>query len=144
MVLNGRVRITARHEIYRRNINAQFLPGGQAAGWMDRMGRQMMLACMREAPGRSGELRRAHRWGRNKNPGGSRYTFTVENVAEYAAWVHDGTITRPPKAVGKKKMRIPASAGHPAVYGAEFRGQRANPWLDQACSRIARRNGAVG
>lgn len=150
------VKVSSSYEVYRRNIDGQFLPGGQAAGWMDRLGAQMLKACVAAAPARSGDLRRSHRWTRAKSPGGARTSFEVRNIASYAEAVHEGTMNGPMitpkngevmrlrgKQGGRIVGRLPKGSGM-VTHAQMVMGQNGNPWLDNACAAVARRHGAVG
>lgn len=127
--------------VYRRNIASQFQRGGQGYRWLDRVRLSMHRACVSAAPARSGELKGAHR---SRIRGLNQYAAFAEvwNVAEHASWVHDGT--NGPIYPHGDYLWVPRARGSVwRVKRDSVAGQRAQPWMDSACSRIAMSRGAV-
>lgn len=127
--------------VYRRNIASQFQRTGQGYRWLDRVRLSMHRACENAAPTRSGELRSSHR---SRIRGLNQYAAfaEIENTAEHASWVHDGT-TGPILPHGDY-LWVPRARGSIwRVRRESVAGQRANPWLDRACARVAMSRGAV-
>lgn len=144
--------VSYRVQVYRRNISA-IMKAGQGNRWIYRVSVEMMSAAKADAPSRTNTLRRSHRISRM--PGTNQYMarYSIENTADHADWVHDGTsyisgVMRVPKTPGPARgADLPRSQifwtdglnGRPMGV----RGQNANPWLERACSRVAMRYGAI-
>lgn len=129
-------------DVYRLQLARMYVPGGEAYRWLDRVRLSMHRACVAGAPMRSGELKGAHRsFIRGFNQ--YRARAQIVNDAEHALWVHEGT-TGPIFPKKGKFLYLPAGGGHPKKrLRYPVPGQDANPWIDDACSRIARRHGGI-
>lgn len=128
--------------VYRKNLQAQFQRGGQGYRWLDRVRLAMHRAAERSAPVRSSQLRRSHNsYIRGINQWAC--VAQIENTAPHALFVHDGTTT-PITPTDGPYMRVPVARGATRRFNAKaVRGQAANPWLANACTKVAMRNGAV-
>lgn len=143
--------ITYTVTVLKRNIARDYLPGGQGWRWMDRVRLKMHAACVKDAPSRTGNLAGSHR-SFARGFGGNRVDVRVLNTADHAEWVHEGTNGA---SAPEDWLYIPAGGpGRNTVspYAGNFyskgryryvRGQLSNPWLENACSRVARQNGAL-
>lgn len=134
--------VTYRVEVLHRNVARQFLRGGQAYRFMDRLREAMHRACVMDAPVRSGEVKRSHRsYARGRN--GYRTDVRVENISNHAAFPHEGT-TGPIFPVTANFLIVPIAPGSSQwVRRKSVAGQKANPWIDNACARVARTRGAI-
>lgn len=132
-----------RVTVYRRNLSAQFQPGGQGGRWLDDLRQTMHRACEREAATfvRSGEILRSHdSFMRGVNQ--FRSEATIWNTADHAEWVHQGVPGR--IFPDGDFLWVPIRKGGASrTKRTSVRGQKANPWMDRACTRIAMANGAV-
>jgi hypothetical protein len=128
--------------VYRSRIPPIFRFGGEGNRWMYRVSVAMMNAARAAAPVRSSELKRAHRISRALRANQFAATFEIQNIADHAQWVHDGT---PTIIFPENSTRLVLSPGNgfPRIYARSVRGQRGNPWLDNACTAVAVRYGAV-
>lgn len=144
---------TYRVTIYRRNIAGIFRTNGEGGRWIYRVSVAMMREARKGAPARTGSLRDAHRISRDHGANQYAATFNVSNVAEHAEWVHGGTAGKgtgyiyPKQEVNSdgnySRLVIPAGNGYRKISALKVKGQKPNPWLDEACARIAIRYGAV-
>jgi len=140
--------------VYRRNISRIML-AGEGNRWIYRVSTEQVSLAKAKAPSRSGRRGLAGKHRLNRLPGTNQYMvrYRIANVADYAGYVHGGTSgSYAPE--GKFMYLPPGGPGRNTVSryaGRKFRkkklrfvaGQDANPWLDDACSTIARRYGAV-
>ena len=132
--------VTYTVTVLKSRIDSEFLPGGQGYRWMDRVKLAMHTAAVAAAPARSGVLKASHR-SYARGYGGSRVDVQIVNTAEHAEWVHGGTDEIYPDG---DFLWVPIYPG--AVKRSKrayVRGQKANPWLDRACTAIAMSEGAV-
>jgi len=131
-----------RVTVYRANLQRQFQKGGQGGIWLDKLRLAMHRACVREAPSRSGDLKGSHEsFLSGARGGGYRAEATIWNTAEHAEWVHEGVAGR--IFPHGDYLWVPRRRGSTArVKRTSVKGQAANPWMDRACQRVARRNGA--
>lgn len=136
--------------VYRSALGAEFRPGGQGFRWIKLLSYQMKLAAAAGAPKRSFELAKSHKVSFRRGSNQYSATAVIENTADHAEYVHGGT----DGAVGNMFLPAGGPNGPPSVspYGAqkfkarrksEVRGQLANPWLEEACSRVSRSQGAI-
>lgn len=152
--------LIARTTVYRRNLAREFQTGGQGYRWLDRVKKAMHDGSIAAAPVRSGDIKRGHR---SFITGINQYACRAEivNLAEHAEWVHDGTrpwiegtfrVPRKRQAGGARGADLPGrlvfyTDGEMDRYGnvnqTGVRGQRAQPWMDRACTAVAMSNGAV-
>lgn len=131
------------YQVYYRNIRGLYRRGGPGGGWIYRVSTQMMAEAKREAPARSGSLRRAHSISRGRGVNQYAATYHVVNSSDHAAYVHFGTHFRPPRPRIKKAMVLPPGNGYGRLVAKKVKGQDRNPWLDRACTRVAIRYGGV-
>ncbi len=132
-----------RTTVYRRNLQAQFQSGGQGYRWLDKVRLQMHRAAVAGSPVRSGEIKASHR---SFISGINQWACRAEiaNDADHADYVHEGTLSRPPRPVDGPYMRVPIAPGATRRFNARaVRGQAPNPWLDRACASVARRHGGI-
>jgi len=97
----------------------------------------------RNKNGASQGLAYRHRYATRAQGGKGRRYFTsqLSNNAEYAAFVHGGTVG--PIAADGKTMPVGASAGNVFAYSKIVRGQAANLWMERAGVTAARTLGFV-
>ena len=142
--------VTYDVEIYRLNIASQFLRGGQGYRWLDTLRLKMHRACVSAAPMRLGTIKGLHRStivGRNQYAADAQ----ISNLAEHAGYVHGGTGDHygpgwrvlPPGGPGRNSVSpyVGKSFGKKAVK--KVAGQKSNPWIEDACTRISQQAGAI-
>lgn len=143
--------------VYRRDIDSLFLPTGDAGAWIYKVSVQMINAAKANTPVRSTHLRESHRINRamvGAGFGNQHVTaYRIENVADYAGYVHGGTPDQPDARVYLPPSRIGTRNTHSRHAGKVFarktytktgiKGTIANPWLNDACTRVAMEHGAV-
>lgn len=142
--------ITYDVKVYRLELARMYQTGGEGYRWLDKVRLAMHRACERDAPSRTNTLRDAHR---SFIRGTNQYAAnaTVVNDAEHAEWVHFGTdgavaddfFYLPKGGPGRNTVSPYAGRRFSKKKVAYVAGQNPNPWLDNACSRIARRNGGI-
>lgn len=149
------MRVTHRVEVDRKAIASLFGQYGAGGRWIRALAFDMKVLAAGMSPQRSTELARSHKVTFERGANQFRATAVVWNTAEHAEYVHEG---RPSIRVsGKKRMILPP--GGPSVINSTSKhagkrfpkkalkkvaAQAPNPWLDNACSVIARAQGAVG
>lgn len=134
------------YQVYYRNIRGLYRRGGPGGGWIYRVSRDMMREAKIEVPKRTQALKRAH--GIRRGVGANQFaaTYHVTNSSDHAEHVHFGTAGN---GVGyiyptnSSRLRLPAGNGFPGMAPRRVHGQRANPWLDRACTRVAIRYGGT-
>lgn len=143
--------VSHRTTVYRKNIAAMFRPSGEGGRWIRALAFDMKLLATSTAPSRTLTLARSHRVDFERGANQYQATAILSNTAEHAEYVHFGT-------AGHGGEVMPLAAGGPGVNtvspyaGQAFpkkalryvRGQNANPWLENACVKLARGAGAVG
>lgn len=132
-----------RVEVYYKALNrATVGRGGPGGGWIYRVSRAMIAEARAEAPVRSGDIKGAHRI--NRDRGGNQWVqrYNISNGSDHAEYVHEGT-SGPIRPKTSRKLVLPPGGGYPKILVGEVSGQRANPWLERACTRVAMRYGAV-
>lgn len=129
-------------KIYYNEISGLYKRGGPGGGWIYRVSSQMVAASRVEAPKRTGGLARAHSLNRGRVGNQYMQTYHIQNSAEHALWVHEGT--HGPILPDGNFLFLPAGYGHKASRQRSVKGQKANPWLERACQGVAARYGAVG
>lgn len=138
--------VTYTVTVLKSRIESEFLPGGQGYRWMDRVRLAMHTAAVAAAPSRTNTLRAAHR-SYARGYGGSRVDVRIVNDAEHAEWVHGGTANNGEGRIEPKHkdyLWVPIAPNSTyRVYRGSVKGQKANPWLDRACTAIAMSQGAV-
>jgi hypothetical protein len=144
--------MTYRVHVLRRSLSAQFQVNGQAERWLDRLGRRMFTASRNAAPSRTNTLRNAHRLAKPRGINQFACDIRIENLADHAAFVHGGTSTiypednwlfLPPGGPGRNTTSPYAGQSFPGKRLRSVAGQAPNPWLDDACTRIAKSVGAI-
>lgn len=122
------------------------------------MGRRIMGVARGIAPRRTGSLAASHRYRGFLYRGKYKVGTRVENTAEHALWVHEGT-TGPITPKTGKYLIVPKSRGVAPLRGATLmtrnlrgeavrakspfglhrsvRGQRSQPWLREAGETVA-------
>jgi hypothetical protein len=128
--------------VFRRNLQSQFQVGGQGYRWLDKVKLEMHLACIAEAPSRSGTLKASHR---SFIRGINQWACVADivNTADHAEWVHEGVKGRiyPEDA---EYLWVPIARGAAwRVHRSSVKGQAANNWMERACSAVAMGHGAV-
>lgn len=137
-------------EVHRADIVSQFSSIGQAGKWIHALSYEMKLLAAVKAPKRSMELSRSHYISFRRGTNGISAISTVENRADHASFVHDGTTrqvgwrTLPPGGPNAPtKSRYAPGTRFEAKTVRNPRGQVANPWLNDACAQVARSVGAI-
>lgn len=128
-------------QVYRREINAEFQAGGQGYRWLDMVKLAMFTRSVISSPVRSGEVKAGHR---SEIRGLNQFSCiaTIFNVAEHAEWVHEGTMG-PIYPDDGPWLYLPAGNGFPKKRLRSVAGQKANPWIDDACTAVAMGFGAM-
>lgn len=129
--------------VYDSKVAAEFLPGGRVNSYVRKTNVAIISIARATAPGRTGELKAKHRNRGALKRGRFSIAGIVENYADYALWVHDGTKT-PILPKHGKFLKLPnVGTGRGSfIFVRSVRGQRANPWLRKAGETVARRMGA--
>lgn len=137
--------VAYRVTVYNSQIKRLFARGGDADDWIYRVSSQQIALARATAPSRTGTLRAAHRIRRGSRVGSNQYQsrYIIENIAEHAEWVHDGT--RPTITPDDKDFLSVPKRESPFRYKLKpsVSGQADQPWLDDACAEIAMRYGAI-
>lgn len=131
-----------RVTIYDRNLDRLFLPGGDAWDWMERVGREHVSMAIIEAPKRTMNLARQHNLALTPYRRGVRYS--VGNYADYAEYVHGGTIGPILPHGGDWLGPLAPWGVYPGGYIREASGQRANPWIERAADIVLAKYGYAG
>lgn len=129
-------------QVYRNQIAAIFQQGGEGYRWLDLVKLAMFTASVANAPVRSTVLQNSHE---SEIRGLNQYSCiaTIYNTAEHAEWVHGGTLDKAPIFPNDGPfMYIPAGNGYGRKKLRSVAGQKANPWIDEACTAIAMGYGA--
>lgn len=125
-------RVRVRVHIDAAAVASETAPGGQVFKYLAQENRLVYRLAVRGAPlGATGVLKRSHINAGVRKVGPYSATGTVNNVAEHAPWVHDGT-TGPIRPKYGDWLVIPRGRGGRNVFVHEVAGQRANPWLYRA------------
>lgn len=134
----GARRVRVKVEIYDSVLEAETAPGGDLNRYLARENRLVYRFAVAGAPlGKSGELKRSHVNAGVRKVGRMGAVATVNNTAEHAPWVHDGT-TGPIRATRGRYMSVPAARGSARrIRRITVAGQRANPWLYRAAVKAA-------
>lgn len=128
--------------VYRNRIPPIFRAGGEGNRWMYRVSVAMMRESIARAPARTGQLKSRHRISPARSANQYAATFQITNDSDHAGYVHDGT-TGPILPSNATRLVLPAGGGYPKIFAKSVSGQRANPWLDNACTTVAIRYGAA-
>lgn len=131
-----------RVTIYDRNLDLLFLPGGDAWKWMEEVGREHLAMALIEAPRRTGALASQHNLALTPYKRGVRYS--VGNYADYAKFVHDGTIGPIVATGGGFLGPLTPWGPFPGGYIREASGQTANPWIENAAKIVLAKYGYTG
>lgn len=139
--------------VYRPKIARLFKAGGVADRWLYRVSSQMITASRKAAPARTGELSKSHRIAKGSRWGNQYQSrYTIENFSRYAKWVHDGTkgsyagggyLYLPAGGPGRNTVSPYRGQQFPKIRVRGVKGQAPNPWLDEACTKVSVRHGAV-
>lgn len=132
--------------IYYNEIRGLFRSNGPGGRWIYKVSVAMINEARAEAPSRTGGLKRAHRITRGRGANQYAATFHIENTAEHADWVHGGTAQNGTGWIYPHGdfLLVPSRRGAKTkTRRARVHGQRENPWLDRACTRVAIRYGGV-
>lgn len=129
--------------VYNGAIESEFTAGGEVSRENNKIRKAIIRRATAEAPSRTGTLKAAHRDNGALLEGRLRLRGSVENTAEHALWVHDGT-TGPIRARGRYLV-VPARRGLPPrrhggtvlIYPGSVHGQTAQPWLERAGEAVA-------
>lgn len=132
--------VYGRAVVYRQKLSAMYQTGGQADRWARRLAQRMEAAAIIMAPVRSGDLKRQHTV-RRRGINQWAANYQVWNDSDHAQHVHFGT-TGPIRPKTASKLRVPNRGGAGYRLLPSVRGQKANPWLDRACSAVAGSAGA--
>lgn len=133
------VKLTFRQNTVRTSVNlpgimSMFAPGGDvfktARAWAFES-RQYMVAT---APRRTGGLAGAHGIP-SVTPQGLGVMYTVANRSRHAIWVHNGT-TGPITPKRHQYLQLPGGPRAKSV-----RGQRAQPWMEDAMNAVLAKHG---
>lgn len=135
-------RVRVRVHIDNAAVASETAPGGQVFAYLARENRLVYRLAVRGAPTRTGELKARHVNAGVRKTGAYSATGTVNNTAEHAPWVHDGT-HGPIRPKFGDWLVIPASARGRKVFVKSVSGQRANPWLYRAGVQAAAMMGGV-
>jgi hypothetical protein len=138
-------------DVYRLQIARMYQSGGDGYRWLDKVKRAMHRACVANAPSRTGNLAGAHR---SYIRGMNQYLARAQiiNDSPYAHYVHLGTsgsyadddwIYLPAGGPGRNTTSPYAGQMFSKKRLRAVAGQNPNPWLDDSCSKIARRYGAL-
>lgn len=145
--------VSYRVTVYRENLARIFRSGGDADEWIFKVSSAMMKAAIKDAPNRTGTLAAAHRIEKGSR-WGNRYQsrYTIQNISDHAEFVHEGTrgsrpasgfIYLPAGGPGRNTVSPYIGQSFPKIRVRGVKGQMANPWLEDACSRVSMRYGAV-
>ncbi len=124
------VRVT----IYDTQVDKLFQPGGNVWHTMGLIGMEHLNAAIMFAPRRSGHLAASHYPVAILTPYQKRgVRYTIRNDADYALYVHGGTVGPIHGWEGIGWMTVPPYRGAPfKVPMLEVSGQDANPWIQRA------------
>lgn len=122
-------------------------PGGEVFDWMTKQGRGIARKAVREAPWRTGKMRRSIR-SRVTPSGANRTKIEVRCTAPYAEYVHNGTTGPIVPQRGQDFLVLYSNPDNPvgatqAGYGDWYMrpwpavmGQEANPFLAEALAEF--------
>lgn len=134
------------YQVFYRNIRGLYARGGPGGGWIYRVSVDMMRESKAEAPKRTRALANAHSITRGRGVNQYAATYHVVNSSDHAEHVHFGTANNGAGYIyptNATRLSLPAGNGFPRMAPRRVRGQRANPWLDRACTRVAIRYGGT-
>lgn len=134
------------YRVYYKDIRGLYKRDGPGGGWIYRVSRDMMREAKADVPKRTRALMNAHSVTRERGVNQYAATYKVSNSSEYAEYVHEGTARNGKGWIrprGGKGLALPAGGGYGRLVLKKVRGQEANPWLDNACTRVAIRYGGV-
>lgn len=130
-----------RVEVYEAGW-VRVMQSGDGVAWNRRKANQIKARAIVRAPKRTGRLAASHRVTQNRNQLGQFQTgFTVSAQTPYAGYVHGGTGIYGGRGMIIRRMVIPAG-GHSVPWGPgprvirKSRGQRPQPWLEQAARDV--------
>ncbi len=127
----------ARLRLSTPDLRRAFLGGSRNAA--EEFGGQVYRVAVREAPVRTGALRRSLRTTTNLTFRG--WAARVGSDLEYASFVHDGT--RPHVIRPRRARALRFTIGGRVVFAARVNhpGTRPNRFLDRALQQVSRREG---
>lgn len=131
--------------IYDSRVDSLFQPRGVVWDEIVQIGRETKAEATLRAPVNKNGVSQGLKFKHNIRtiPLGRRRGQTqIENTADYAAFVHEGTmgpITRPNGGL----MTVGASAQRIFALSEVVAGQDANPWLEDSAVAVVRRRGLV-
>lgn len=104
--------------------------------------REIVAVATATAPARSGVLKVSHRNKGSLRAGPYRITGRVSNVADHAAFVHEGTYGPITPRTSPNLLLRPGN-GFGFRSARSVNGQRANPWLARAGRTVLLRRGLL-
>lgn len=132
----GPVRVT----IYDSKVDGLFAPGQDVWQFMSLLGTEHLNAAIAFAPSRTAHLKGSHYPAPIMTPNGRRgWRYTIRNDAEYALYVHRGTVG--PILPKGEFLSVPVYRGllAPRRLVGSVSGQTPNPWIDRAWDFVAPR-----
>lgn len=130
-------RVRAKVTIYESELQKETAPGGSLAKHLAAVNRLAFRFAVAGAPSRTGVLKSRHVNAGVRKIGPYKAVGTVNNTAEHALWVHDGTGPRI-YPVAHRNLRLPAGRlSTRMILRPSVAGQRANPWLYEAGVKAA-------
>lgn len=129
-------RVRARVHIYDAVLQSETAPGGDLAKYLAKVNRLAFRFAVIGAPARTGELKSRHVNAGVRKVGRYKAEGTVNNTAEHALWVHDGTTLIRPRTA--RFLSVPRRRGSALRTRRRWvRGQKGNPWLYRAGVKAA-------
>lgn len=132
---------TYRVEVYQKNIIA-LIQVGDGARWIRRTTKRIEDVARATAPKDTGSMAMRHYT--VEAVGSNQYVkrYQVKVLAPYAAYVHGGTgiygpYHRPIRSI-KGMGPLPGAGGRRPRYIWYSKGQKANPWLENAAESVVR------
>lgn len=123
--------------IYDSAIAAMSLPGGQTWRWAFQRRRKVERLAKEFVPVRSGNLKR-NIFGYYEPSRPNLIVMEVWCQSDHAIYVHEGTTGPILPQRGQYMTLKPAYNGFPVTKQRQVRGQRANPFLDNALQTVMR------
>lgn len=130
-------RVRVRVHMNNGALSAETSPGGNLYQYVARLDRLVYQFAVADAPARSGQLKASHVNAGVRKVGRYKAQGSINNTAEHALWVHDGT-TGPIHARRGPYLSVPQRRGSTRrVLRLTVSGQRGNPWLFRAGQKAA-------
>lgn len=127
--------------VYDIEISALFDAMGEVGKPMTRLQREVFMEAIAMAPARSGAIKRGHVNRGARKAGPYRIRGHIENHADHAEYVHEGTSGPIFPTGGAAEFRLPPGGGYGWRRAESVSGQRANPWMMRAARTVLSRNG---